>query len=200
MSGRFRFAGDFPPVPAYVGGRRSYPAGNVGAVRPLLKHCTLPLAETSCAPIRPGEAVRSRAPTVGRAASQSGAFRDFDAEILDLRVQMQESIDAMEFEKCAELRERIKSLETERLGGAIQIQNSVHFDQNAFDKAFQILEQKLTPAIQNQQFEKCAEIRDWKHRLNHIKETFDIEPQEKKRKALNSQIRDCLVNIIQSTL
>jgi len=116
----------------------------------------------------------------------AGAEDDLKQQLSDLKVQLQNSLAAQEYEKCAALRDQIKKCEEK-----IKAEDSanVTFDFVALEEGKRKLDQQMDNALKNSAYELCGGIRDKKKLLDDLKTKYSsaTDPQIKRQCCLDLQ-------------
>merc|ERR1712038_678513 len=134
-------------------------------------------SRTRTAPRRPGRsgitrtAPTRKAPYKKPTKSSSGGTSDIEAQIKKLEQEKKEAIANEEYEKCTPLKKKINALKEELKKQ--QSAPAAKFDKAGYDKAIRKLDDKKKQYIANEEYEKCAPLRDLKKELEGIKKEWD---------------------------
>merc|ERR1712038_543394 len=112
-----------------------------------------------------------KAPYKKPTKSSSGGVGDIEAQIKKLEQEKKEAIANEEYEKCTPLKKKINALKEELKKQ--QAAPAAKFDKVAYDKAIRELDDKKKQYIANEEYEKCAPLRDLKKELEGIKKEWD---------------------------
>jgi hypothetical protein len=131
-----------------------------------------PAAAVPSLPRRAAPPLHATIAPVAAAAAKRG---DFDAAIADLNDQMRMCIAAEQFEKCGPLRDQIKQLEEQK---ATATTAAPTLDTGAVASALASLDEQLSSAIANEQYEACVGLKAKKTQLTALRSKFNAVPSQ----------------------
>ena len=156
VTGRFEFHTYFPPPPPFTGVPKVFPSNknidkvsgpqalgsarqhnrcilvpaSPGAEQATLAHGPAPSAKTpKRAIVASGSKTKSNPPPLMRSGSSNNTRgSDLNSRLEAAKVELQAAVDAMEFERAAKLRDKVKQLEAEQSNGGDAGESSVFWD------------------------------------------------------------------------
>lgn len=146
--------------------------------RPGGKSRASPRIKSRGAPKRPGgrsgitrTAPTRKAPFKKTGGPSGGGAGNIQAQIKKLEREKKDAIANEEYEKCAVLKKKINALKEQAKKQASA--PAPKFDQAGYDRAIKKLDDKKKTYIANEEYEKCAPLRDLKKELEGIKKKWD---------------------------
>jgi len=120
--------------------------------------------------------------------SSEGKDEDIQAQIAKLEKEKKACLANEDYERCAAIKKKITALKAQ----AAKAPAGLTFDEAAYKKALKKLDTQKKTHLANEEFEKCAEIRDKKMALQNIKKEWDTSGGSKQ---LEAEMKKCIAGI-----